>query len=43
MKVYDISQEVFGCKVYPNDPMPDTPDDFIGDGNEGMFAFQKVM
>ena len=24
-------------------PMPDIPDDFIGDGNEGMFAFQKVM
>lgn len=24
-------------------PMPDTPDDFIGDGNEGMFAFKKVM
>lgn len=24
-------------------PMPDTPDDFIGDGNEGMFSFQKVM
>ena len=24
-------------------PMPDTSDDFIGDGNEGMFAFQKVM
>ena len=24
-------------------PMPDTPGDFIGDGNEGMFAFQKVM
>lgn len=24
-------------------PMPDMPDDFIGDGNEGMFAFQKVM
>ena len=24
-------------------PMPDTPEDFIGDGNEGMFAFQKVM
>ena len=24
-------------------PMPDTPDDFIGDVNEGMFAFQKVM
>jgi hypothetical protein len=23
--------------------MPDTPDDFIGDGNEGMFAFKKVM
>lgn len=24
-------------------PMPDTPDDFIGDGNEGMFAFKKQM
>ena len=24
-------------------PMPDTPDDFLGDGNEGMFAFRKVM
>ena len=24
-------------------PMLDTPDDFIGDGNEGMFAFQKEM
>lgn len=24
-------------------PMPDTPDDFIGDGKEGMFLFQKVM
>ena len=22
MKIYDISQEVFGCKVYPGDPMP---------------------
>ena len=22
MKIYDISQEVFGCKVYPNDPFP---------------------
>ena len=22
-------------------PMPDTPDDFVGDGNEGMFAFKK--
>ena len=24
-------------------PMLDTPDDFIGDGNEGMFVFQKEM
>ena len=24
-------------------PMLDTPDDFIGDGNEGMFVFQKQM
>lgn len=22
MKIYDISQEVFGCEVYPNDPKP---------------------
>ena len=22
MKIYDISQEVFGCKVYPDDPTP---------------------
>ena len=24
-------------------PMPDCPDDFIGDGNEGMFGFKKIM
>lgn len=24
-------------------PMPDTPEDFIGDGNEGMFEFEKRM
>lgn len=24
-------------------PMPDTPEDFIGDGNEGMFVFRKQM
>lgn len=24
-------------------PMPDTPEDFIGDGHEGMFAFRKQM
>lgn len=24
-------------------PMPDTPEDFIGDGNEGMFEFKKQM
>ncbi|MBO5609598.1 MAG: cyclase family protein [Eubacterium sp.] len=23
MKIYDISQEVFGCKVFPGDPQPD--------------------
>ena len=22
MKIYDISQEVFGCRVFPNDPTP---------------------
>ena len=24
-------------------PMPDMPGDFIGDGNEGMFQFEKQM
>lgn len=23
MKIYDISQEVFGCRVYPGDPAPE--------------------
>ncbi|MBO5274647.1 MAG: cyclase family protein [Clostridia bacterium] len=23
MKIFDISQEVFGCQVYPNDPIPE--------------------
>ncbi|MBE6692050.1 MAG: cyclase [Ruminococcaceae bacterium] len=23
MKIYDISQEIFGCEVYPNDPAPE--------------------
>ena len=23
MKVYDISQEVFSCEVYPGDPIPE--------------------
>ena len=23
MKIYDVSQEVFSCQVYPGDPMPD--------------------
>ncbi|MBP3585829.1 MAG: cyclase family protein, partial [Peptococcaceae bacterium] len=23
MKIYDISQEVFNCQVYPNDPTPE--------------------
>ena len=23
MKIYDISQEVFTCQVYPDDPMPE--------------------
>ena len=22
MKIYDISQEIFGCQVYPGDPVP---------------------
>ncbi len=22
MKIYDVSQEIFGCRVYPDDPMP---------------------
>ena len=23
MKIYDISQEVFSCQVYPDDPIPE--------------------
>lgn len=23
MKIYDISQEIFGCRVYAGDPMPE--------------------
>ena len=23
MKIYDISQEVFSCEVYPGDPIPE--------------------
>ena len=23
MKIYDISQDVFGCEVYPGDPVPE--------------------
>ena len=23
MKIYDISQEVFSCRVYPGDPVPE--------------------
>ena len=23
MKIYDISQEIFSCKVYPGDPKPE--------------------
>ena len=23
MKIYDISQEVFSCQIYPGDPQPD--------------------
>ncbi len=22
MKIYDISQEIFSCQVYPGDPIP---------------------
>ena len=23
MKIYDISQEIFNCQVYPGDPIPE--------------------
>lgn len=29
MKIYDISQEVFGCQVYPGDPTPKKKGDFF--------------
>ena len=34
MKIYDISQEVFGCQVFPGDPMPEkTTLNSIGKGD----------
>ena len=51
--IYEAEQEdgkilrslKFRFPVFFNEkhPMLDTPDDFIGDGNEGMFVFQKEM
>ena len=29
--------------INEKNPEPDMPEDFIGDGGEGMFAFEKVM
>lgn len=29
--------------INEKNPSPDTPEDFIGDGNEGMFIFKKQM
>ena len=29
MKIYDISQEVFSCNVYPGDPVPENCDAVI--------------
>ena len=29
--------------INEKNPDPNTPDDFIGDGGDGMFVFQKVM
>ena len=29
--------------INEKNPDPNTPDDFIGDGGEGMFVFEKVM
>ena len=33
MKIYDISQEIFGCQVYPGDPMPEKK--MLGSMDEG--------
>ena len=33
MKIYDISQEVFGCVVFPGDPVPER--EVISDMNDG--------
>ena len=30
----------FQCK---NKPSADAPEDFVGDGGEGMFVFEKIM
>ena len=29
--------------IHEKNPDPNTPDDFIGDGGDGMFLFEKVM
>ena len=29
--------------INEKNPDPNTPDDFIGDGGDGMFVFEKVM
>ena len=44
-KMYSVhfKKDLKSCLVNEKHPMLDTPDDFIGDGNEGMFVFQKEM
>lgn len=36
MKIYDISQEVFGCKIFPGDPAPKR--EVLGKIEEGSFC-----
>ncbi|MBQ5755837.1 MAG: cyclase family protein, partial [Erysipelotrichaceae bacterium] len=33
MEIYDISQEVFGCTVFPGDPSPER--EILSDMNDG--------
>lgn len=45
MKIYDISQEVFGCQLYPDDPLPEKK--ILKSMNKGevynLTAFNRVV
>ena len=40
MKIYDISQEIFGCEVYPGDPAPEK-EELLNKIEELILSFAK--